>query len=231
MSLIALICSKYSAVFNAISLFFSMTQKYKVYINHKVVIFRNSKINIPESENQWVCKDPSAKEMKKIISLFSNSDLAVSLIILTTNPKSGFSRFSANYTIIKAAGGLVRNLQGDLLFIFRNGKWDLPKGKAEEGEKPKITAIREVMEETGLTDLTIVKKLHSTYHTYVQDNSDILKKTYWYEMLSNNEDILIPQTEEDITEVKWIKPSEIDEVLKNTFQSVFSLISTCRKVK
>ena len=169
--------------------------------------------------------------MKKIISLFSNSDLAVSLIILTTNPKSGFSRFSANYTIIKAAGGLVRNLQGDLLFIFRTGKWDLPKGKAEEGEKPEITAVREVMEETGLTNLTIIKKLHSTYHTYVQNNSDLLKKTYWYEMLSNIEDILVPQTEEDITEVKWIKPSEIDEVLKNTFQSVFSLISTCRKVK
>jgi 8-oxo-dGTP pyrophosphatase MutT (NUDIX family) len=206
-----------------------MTQKYKVYINDKVIIFRKSKITLLETENQKVYVEPSPLKLKAIISDFEKNKKAKKLYIVTSDPKTTFTLFALEYTIVFAAGGLVRNEKGELLLIFRNGRWDLPKGKSKKGEKPRQTAIREVMEETGISDLSIIKKLPSTYHTYSEKNKTILKKTYWFEMFSNNAGPFIPQTEEGITEVKWVATAEIEVPLNNTFLSVFNLISKYRK--
>jgi 8-oxo-dGTP pyrophosphatase MutT (NUDIX family) len=206
-----------------------MTQKYKVYINDKVIIFRKSKIASPITENQLVYIEPLQLKLKAIITDFEKNEKAKKLLIMTSDPKTTFTLFSLDYAIVYAAGGLVRNENGEILLIFRNGRWDFPKGKSKKGEKPRQTAIREVMEETGLSDLSITKKLPSTYHTYVEKNKNILKKTNWFEMFSKNSDSLKPQTEEGITEVKWIATTELDNALNNTFQSVFNLISNYRK--
>lgn len=131
-----------------------------------------------------------------------------------------FGYFSSMFSIIEAAGGLVRNTKGEWLFIFRLGKWDLPKGKIEKGEAIEEAGIREVEEECGISNLKIVKELTPTYHTYSLNKKNILKRTYWYEMKTNFPGKLIPQTEEGITDVRWIAAKDIKPVLENTYESI-----------
>ncbi|MBC8510392.1 MAG: NUDIX domain-containing protein, partial [Cryomorphaceae bacterium] len=90
--------------------------------------------------------------------------------------------FCADYSLIEAAGGLVYNDECQLLMIFRNNKWDLPKGKLEQNENIKECAIREVQEECGILGLSILNTLQDTYHTYEINGKKILKRTYWFAM-------------------------------------------------
>ena len=141
-------------------------------------------------------------------------------IIKTTDVEKAWSDFSSNFRIIEAAGGVVRNEKGEILFIFRLGCWDLPKGKIEEGEEIEEAAIREVEEECGIENLTISKRLPDTYHTYELRGDQILKRTYWFEMNTSFEGVLTPQLEEDITKVCWVKPNEMDTYMENTYSSI-----------
>ncbi|MBS1669161.1 MAG: NUDIX domain-containing protein [Bacteroidetes bacterium] len=129
------------------------------------------------------------------------------------------------FDIIKAGGGLVLNEKKEILFIFRRGKWDLPKGKLDQGETIEQCAIREVQEETGLKNIALKKKLLTTYHTYEDSGRHILKETYWYEMAVNSDQTLVPQTIEDIHEVKWVGENKLSEVLGNTFPSIKDVLA------
>ncbi|MBK9671561.1 MAG: NUDIX domain-containing protein [Bacteroidetes bacterium] len=84
-----------------------------------------------------------------------------------TSEKEKQNALNSIYTKIEAAGGIVKNKQGQLLFIFRHGKWDLPKGKIEKGENEQDAALREVEEECGIAELTLQKKLTTTFHTTI----------------------------------------------------------------
>jgi 8-oxo-dGTP pyrophosphatase MutT (NUDIX family) len=131
--------------------------------------------------------------------------------------------FCADYSLIEAAGGLVYNNENQLLMIFRNNKWDLPKGKLEQNENIKECAIREVQEECGVSGLSIVNSLNNTYHTYEIKGEKILKCTYWFEMKTNFKGNLIPQTEEGITNVVWVDKQDIAEKLENSFGNINEL--------
>jgi len=128
------------------------------------------------------------------------------------------------FEIIKAAGGLVLNEKKELLFIFRRGKWDLPKGKLDKGETLEQCALREVGEETGLKNISLKKKLLTTYHSYDENGKHILKESYWYEMNAEGNQKLIPQTIEDILEAKWVSKKKLSEILSNTFPSIKDVI-------
>lgn len=125
--------------------------------------------------------------------------------------------------MIKAAGGVVYNQKKELLMIFRNGKWDLPKGKLETGESIEECAIREVQEECGVNNLQIISKLSDTYHTYELNGKMVLKHTFWFSMTTNFEGELSPQTKEGITKVEWVKQDEIAERLKNAYANLVEL--------
>lgn len=132
---------------------------------------------------------------------------------------------------LPAAGGLIRRADGKLLFIYRLGKWDLPKGKIEEGELVRQAAIREVEEECGLGGVKILRELPSTYHIYCSpwlpaDDNWVWKETRWFEMVYDGTEHPSPQTEEDITEIRWFARSELDEVLGNTYGNIARLL--CR---
>jgi len=142
--------------------------------------------------------------------------------IITDNWKS----FCSDYILIEAAGGLVYNLDNQLLMIFRNGKWDLPKGKLEVGENIQECAIREVEEECGVLGLCIVNALQDTYHTYEIKGKRILKRTYWFEMKTDFKGGLLPQTEEGITKVDWVDKQDIIEKLENSFGNIKELLHT-----
>lgn len=145
--------------------------------------------------------------------------------IQTADPTIFFNEILDQVKFIKAAGGLVENDQNEYLFIKRLGKWDLPKGKLEEGEKMRETAVREVEEECGIKVDLLGEKIKSTYHSYVMFDKLIIKKTNWYDMKIQGKPSLIPQAEEDITEAKWLRKDSFDQVRSNTYPLILELIS------
>jgi 8-oxo-dGTP pyrophosphatase MutT (NUDIX family) len=127
---------------------------------------------------------------------------------------------------IIAAGGLVLNDKNELLMIFRRGYWDLPKGKLDKGETIEACAVREVKEETGLTDVTITKFIGLTNHQYFDRhiNKEVNKESHWYEMTVSGKQKLIPQTEEDITEIRWVKQKDIPTLLSQSYANIVEII-------
>ncbi len=119
-----------------------------------------------------------------------------------------------------ADGGLVFNEDHALLMIFRRGKWDLPKGKLDEGEDIEACSLREVCEETGLKNVTLDGKLCDSYHIYAQDGNQYLKHTSWYKMKGNITDKLKPQKEENILEARWVTEKEIGSYAARTYEAI-----------
>lgn len=138
--------------------------------------------------------------------------------------------FVSLYKIVEAAGGVVRNNDGEILMIYRLGKWDLPKGKLEEGESIEEGAVREVIEECGIANLRVLKELPITYHTYSIGDKKILKRTYWYEMHTKHVGELVPQIEEHIEKAQWINPDFLDEYMGNTYASIHWLLESSREM-
>lgn len=132
--------------------------------------------------------------------------------------------FFKHFELIEAAGGIVQNDKKEILFIYRLDKWDLPKGKVEEGENSEECAIREVEEETGVNNLELKNKIGETYHTYNAFGKHFLKISNWYYMICTNGQNLVPQTEENITEIKWIKTKDMKEPIANTYPSIKDIL-------
>jgi len=110
--------------------------------------------------------------------------------------------------------------------MFRRGKWDLPKGKRDDGESIEACAIREIMEETGLKQLSMPSPLLTTYHTYDLNGKHILKETYWFRLLAPGHQLLEPQQEEQITSLEWVAPEQISQYMKNSFPSIEEVMTT-----
>ncbi|MDB5010934.1 MAG: hypothetical protein JWQ06_1723 [Mucilaginibacter sp.] len=134
-------------------------------------------------------------------------------------------------TLIEAAGGIVKNEAGEYLFIYRNDKWDLPKGKIEKGERVKQAAVREVEEECGIMVNELGKKVCKTYHAYISREEVVLKKTHWFKMKSNDKSKLKPQKEEGITDARWFKKKKINTITENTFPSIMEVLVEIDLVK
>jgi 8-oxo-dGTP pyrophosphatase MutT (NUDIX family) len=133
--------------------------------------------------------------------------------------------FYKHFTLVTAAGGVVTDDKGDILMIFRRGKWDLPKGKLDKGETLEDCAVREVKEETGLKNIDTGDKIMVTYHTYTEFGKHILKESHWYAMKSPKEQDLKPQAEEGITDIKWIAKKNLDKYLSNSYQTIREVLS------
>jgi len=133
---------------------------------------------------------------------------------------------------IIAAGGLVLNEDGDLLMIFRRGRWDLPKGKLDDGEQIEDCAVREVKEETGLRKLNVKRFLGITYHKYFDThiNEEVTKQTHWFEMRAKRRQELIPAREEDIEKIEWVQQKKIPEKLQNSYANIAEIIEKMKKV-
>ncbi|MBL4668056.1 MAG: NUDIX domain-containing protein [Flavobacteriales bacterium] len=197
---------------------------YKVFVNEKVIFFTNNEENCNQFNHKLVLNFFSIEDIPFVLELLYSND-KMSVIIIVIDYKTAFETFKSYFKIIKAAGGIVNNSKNEKLFIYRLDKWDLPKGKIEKGEETKVAAIREIEEECGIADLTIIKQLKDTFHIYTFKEQLILKQTYWFELTSSFGGELIPQLEEGITKVEWLTDAEInDKVLKNTYASIKELL-------
>lgn len=145
------------------------------------------------------------------------------------NDDIDFQQFAKKYTYIHAAGGIVQNAQHQLLMIYRLGYWDFPKGKVEMGESYEETALREVQEETGLSDLILQDPLSSTFHTYLLKDKPILKETHWYIMRSKKS-ALTPQLEEDITIAEWVDKQEVSNLMEKSYPSLRNLWNNIQSI-
>jgi ADP-ribose pyrophosphatase YjhB (NUDIX family) len=203
-----------------------MVQMYRVFLNEKVVVIYQD-INIPVLKpGQMLLEFTGNPTLDKVYRQFKNDKSIKEILIKTSgNFVETCKLFNAMFFKIEAAGGIVRNENDGFLFIKRLGIWDLPKGKLKKDETAEHGAIREVMEETGLNGLHITKKLQSTFHIYTNKKGrEILKETFWFEMKCQSVQTLVPQTEEDITEVKWFKPEEINIISQKTYPSLRALL-------
>lgn len=124
------------------------------------------------------------------------------------------------FSPVDAGGGVVYNEHGAILMIYRRGKWDLPKGKRDEGETMEDCALREVAEETGLQTLALEDKVCESYHVYSQDNELMLKRTVWYKMQATVAEKLKPQKEENIIEARWITEKELGQYVHKTYEAI-----------
>jgi 8-oxo-dGTP pyrophosphatase MutT (NUDIX family) len=157
---------------------------------------------------------------------FINSKLQNNVNVLLQkkfNVNEVFSQFINCFEVVHASGGLVHTPKDKYLYIYRNGRWDLPKGHRERKEKRETTALREVREETGISDVSIVKQLPYTYHFLIEDNEFKVKETYWFEMLTPAATPTTPQTEEGIEKAVFLSKQEVIEKLPLMWSSIASL--------
>ncbi len=200
---------------------------YKVFVNEKKLLLSKRSENL---EKTFGYEDVTSLEIA--LDLLENTSVT-ELNVFGEHIDAIWPEFQGLFRIIEAAGGVVSNPDGDILFIRRLGKWDLPKGKMEAGESREESAVREIEEETGLKDVELVRFINTTYHIYVERNGDkVLKCTHWFEMNFDGEDTSKPQTEEGITEVAWKNAAQIeDEVFPSTFQNIKLIIKEFRNTK
>ena len=137
---------------------------------------------------------------------------------------SDWKSFCADKYLIKAAGGIVYNINNQVLMIFRNKKWDLPKGKLEFNEDIRECAIREVKEECGVQNLVVISKVEETYHTYKVGDRKMIKHTVWFRMRTDYDGDLIPQNAEGITKVEWVDQQDIVSRLEYSYLSIKDLL-------
>ncbi len=153
-----------------------------------------------------------------------SEDEMVEINIFDPNPDDVFSIFSNHFKLIEAGGGVVENPEGKIILIYRNGIWDLPKGKRDPNEPIEITALREVKEEVGLTDLEPLDFIDNSYHIYRLNNEWILKKTAWYTLKTEGEPTLTPQLIEGIEKAIWINISEISNYISNMYPLIVDIL-------
>ncbi len=141
-------------------------------------------------------------------------------IISDISPDALLEEIHKLYQPIDAGGGVVEDEHGRVLMIHRRGRWDLPKGKRDDDEAMDACALREVKEETGLQQVELGDKICDTYHIYAQHGQRLLKTTSWYAMAGSHKETLSPQTDEAITEARWIMPADMGPVIFKSYEAI-----------
>jgi 8-oxo-dGTP pyrophosphatase MutT (NUDIX family) len=199
-----------------------MPQKYKVYFANRPVVFIDDSHEgsfLPEHE--LIVSQGKADTMLIEIAISRGAKV---IYLKCRDVEWSWKQFASQFLTIRAAGGLVSNDRSEVLFIYRLEKWDLPKGKVEQGEELEVAALREVEEECSIDKLELQRHLITTYHTYALKGEQVLKSTDWYVMKHEGHDTPKPQAIEGITEARWIAPSEWKMVEANTFPSVIDVL-------
>lgn len=195
----------------------------KIYFGSKTLFLTDSKKDTDSFKWDIIEYFKDASDILKIINQLDSNIKINSICVYYHDVNFVLSLIESQFSLIEAAGGIIKNSTNQLLFIFRNGVWDLPKGKREAGESVLETALREVKEETGLMSVISGDLIGNTYHTYFVGEKRILKKTYWFSMYCN-QNHLRPQSEEGISEARWIDADNLKMVYENTYGSIKDIL-------
>lgn len=206
---------------------------YEVFFNdRKIVIAAKREITINQPIKR-VDDLTSVKAVKEWFLSFIETRIR-EIVLVHSSPEVFFEEvFKPAFKPVPAAGGVVvRN--NEILFIFRNNRWDLPKGKVDAGETTREAAVREVAEECGISGHKIVKQIPSTFHIFISPYKNslgewIFKETFWFEMEYSAMKKGQPQTEENITEIRWFARNRLNEVCENTYGNLKSIITLYKK--
>lgn len=202
---------------------------YKIYINETPLILATDdevqKGAWKKGERILLARYPGkAKFLMNYIDMLEKSRRFDEVVLYSDNYDQLCRDFESHFTILEAAGGIVLNPEGQMLFIFRRGYWDLPKGKIDAGESREEAAAREVREETGLDQLEMGPLLATTHHTYRDGKGRrILKHTYWYRMESSG-GRLVPQAEEDIEQAVWMPLKDFLAGNRPVYRSILEML-------
>lgn len=188
---------------------------YKVFVNDVPIILSTQK-NIGSN---YINISIKKANLKKLIKKIESGELQY-LNLYHRKEKKLLKHLKKKLKVIIAAGGLVYNSKNEILFIYRNNKWDLPKGKAKKNEDIEKTAIREVEEETHVEGLEIVSFLQVTYHIINRNNKYKLKETHWYQMKTEYEGKLIPELSEGIKKAKWKDFEQAQKALNKSYANI-----------
>jgi len=188
---------------------------YKVFVNDVPIILSTQE----NTGSQYINLNIKKAKIKELIHKVETGELHYINLYHKKEHKL-LKHLKKKLKVIVAAGGLVYNSQNEILFIYRNKKWDLPKGKAEKGENIEETAIREVEEETHVQGLEIVRFLQTTYHIINRNGKYKLKETHWYEMKTDFEGELIPETSEGIKKAKWKNFEKSQKALLKSYANI-----------
>ncbi len=183
-------------------------QKYKIYVNGTPLFLTTragaAETGIQPGKNAHVAMYAGKPRfIKQYLDLLEKNNRIEAVVLWSEDLAGLWADFQSCFKLVEAAGGYVENERGELLVMFRRGSWDLPKGKIDDGETPPQAAVREVQEETGLTDVRLGAFICETWHTYLFKEKRWLKKTYWYRMQTTDNQT-VPQTEEDIEAIEWV---------------------------
>ena len=188
---------------------------YKVFVNDIPIILSTEK----DLGEKYVSIPLKEVKLKRIISKINKGKLLYVNLYHEKEEKL-LKHLFKKLPVVTAGGGMVLNSRQEVLFIYRNGRWDLPKGKVEKNESIETGAIREVEEETGVKNLKISKFLLTTYHIFQRKGRYRLKVTYWYEMTTDYDGELIPEETEGITKVKWKDMEKAQKALKKSYANI-----------
>jgi 8-oxo-dGTP pyrophosphatase MutT (NUDIX family) len=197
---------------------------YKVFFNDRIVFLTHDFLKNFQENQGLFYKFREKKELEELLLVYLALNKISQLFICHPDVDELFREFRSCFIYVEASGGLVRNNSGEVLFIKRLNKWDLPKGKDEKNESAEETALREVEEECGISGLEIVSELKPTYHTYYEKSLPYLKKTRWFEMIYSGDQVPKPQTEEFITKIIWARDTDMSFIVKNTYPSIIELL-------
>ena len=192
---------------------------YRIFVGNKPIILTNKVDHESGFKNYLLESVNIGKVIKEL-----NSSKLEEVRLIHTNPEKLLSMFLKLLPNAVAGGGKVINDKDEVLFIYRNEKWDLPKGKTELHESIEETALREVSEETGVAGLEIIKPLKTTYHIFKRNGKHKIKVTYWFQMRTSFEGKLYPQINEGITKVEWLNSDQIILALKNSYANIRDLL-------
>lgn len=195
---------------------------YNIYFDKRILKICEISNHAVQDPNTIIFNAGSLSNIGKLPDIIDKCHRIRNMVVPTPADKieTTFKQICSEYRQINAGGGLVENEKGEYLLIFRNGVWDLPKGKQEPNEDIRSAALREVEEECGINELVMNELICITRHCYHQDNKFILKHTYWYKMVYTNGHTPKPQREENIQETKWVKKAELKKYLANTYPSI-----------
>lgn len=205
-----------------------MRQKYDVYIGGKPLRFLGDTLTGSPADDLPVIDVRDKRELREVVARFNDGGDEGGVQVRSAKGFDAWEAFQADHVLVIAAGGLVLDEEDRLLGIRRLGKWDLPKGKVEKCEEIPAAAVREVQEECGLKEVTLIKPLTSTWHTYERKGRQHLKRTDWFLMRASAKERLTAQTEEDIEEVLWLDDMGIRMMEKDTYPSLLPVLAAWR---